>query len=60
MLERLLEREWRIFLDYESNTEGVTFMPIGCNAIYWETLRADGAIHKETLHAETPVTTSVI
>ncbi|RDL34445.1 Uncharacterized protein BP5553_07573 [Venustampulla echinocandica] len=34
---------------------GVTFKPIGGNAIFWENLRSDGSGYEETIHAALPV-----
>lgn len=43
----------------EEETEGVTFLPIPGNALYWENLREDGSGIEETIHAGLPVTSGV-
>ncbi|KAK7724484.1 hypothetical protein SLS57_004239 [Botryosphaeria dothidea] len=55
-LERPPNDEWCKFLDCEDQeNEGITFKPIGGNAVYWENFRPDGSAYEEAWHAGLPV-----
>lgn len=56
-----LNSPWCRFIDCSPKApssplaEGITFLPIPGNAIYWENLREDGTGYPETYHAGLPV-----
>jgi prolyl 4-hydroxylase len=57
MLEAPEDESWCEFVDCDRPLdEGVTFLPVVGNAIYWENLNRDGSGHLKTLHAGMPVT----
>jgi prolyl 4-hydroxylase len=62
-LERPAEKKWCDVLDCsdspEGEEQGITFMPVKGNAVYWENFRPDGRGHEETWHAGLPVKSGV-
>lgn len=62
-LERPAEPKWCDVLDCgeraDGEEQGVTFMPVKGNAVYWENFRPDGRGYEETWHAGLPVKSGV-
>jgi prolyl 4-hydroxylase len=57
LLEAPIDERWCKFIDCDlPYDEGVSFLPIEGNAVYWENLLVDGNGDHRTLHAGMPVT----
>ncbi|KAF2262500.1 hypothetical protein CC78DRAFT_534706 [Lojkania enalia] len=60
-LKKPEDETWCRFVECgkEEEREGVTFKPVGGNAVFWENMKADGTGYPESWHAGLPVKSGV-